>query len=75
VRLVFLLLMPPREYDRSLQLLSAMARLLTREDVRRGLCEAGDAAAVRSLLEEAERPEKARGPAFVRSGASRSQGA
>ncbi len=37
VRLVFLLLMPPREYDLQLQLLSAMARLMTREDVRRGL--------------------------------------
>src|SRR5262249_46613188 len=49
VRLVFLLLVPPREYDRSLQLLSAMARLLTREDVRRGLCEAADAGAVLAL--------------------------
>jgi Kef-type K+ transport system membrane component KefB/mannitol/fructose-specific phosphotransferase system IIA component (Ntr-type) len=72
VRLVFLLLVPPREYDRSLQVLSAMARLLTRDEVRRALCEAGDAGAVLALIEEAQ---KARGPASVGSGASRSQGA
>jgi Kef-type K+ transport system membrane component KefB len=55
VRLVFLLLMPPREYNRQLQLLSAMARLMTRDTVRRDLLEAGSARDVIRLFDEAGR--------------------
>jgi Kef-type K+ transport system membrane component KefB len=50
VRLVFLLLMPPRDYDHQLQLLSAMARLMTQEEVRRGLLGAVSAREVLALL-------------------------
>ena len=42
VRLVFLLLIPPRDYDHQLQILSAMARLMTQEEVRRGLLRGRD---------------------------------
>jgi Kef-type K+ transport system membrane component KefB len=55
VRLVFMLLMPPGRYQEHLQLLSAMARLLTREDVRSGLLEARDAGGVLATLDEAGR--------------------
>ena len=54
-RLVFLLLMPPREYDLQLQLLSGMARLLTKPEVRRGLLEARAARDVIGLLDGAGR--------------------
>jgi Phosphoenolpyruvate-dependent sugar phosphotransferase system, EIIA 2 len=55
VRLVFLLLMPPREYQLQLQLLSAMARLLTRTraEVRRGLLAARAARGVLGMLDSA----------------------
>ena len=53
VRLVFMLLIPPREYDLQLQLLSAMARLMTQPAVRRGLLDAADAREVVSQLEQA----------------------
>jgi Kef-type K+ transport system membrane component KefB len=53
VRLVFMLLMPPREYDLQLQLLSAMARLMTEPGVREGLMQVKDAKEVAPLLEEA----------------------
>jgi Kef-type K+ transport system membrane component KefB/mannitol/fructose-specific phosphotransferase system IIA component (Ntr-type) len=56
VHLVFLLLTPPRDYDHELQILSAMARLLTREEVRRGLLSAPDEAAVIATIEHADRP-------------------
>ncbi len=55
VRLVFLLLMPPREYDRHLQLLSALARLLSRAEVRRDLLAARDPADVFETLDDAGR--------------------
>ncbi len=55
VRLVFLLLMPPRDYNLQLKLLSAMARLVTREEVRRGLLDAAAPRDVISLLEDAGR--------------------
>lgn len=55
VRLVFLLLMPPREYDQQLQILSAMARLLTQEEVRKGLLRAESAREVLGLLAGADR--------------------
>jgi Kef-type K+ transport system membrane component KefB/mannitol/fructose-specific phosphotransferase system IIA component (Ntr-type) len=55
VRLVFLLLNAPREYDRELKLLAAMARLVTREDVRKGLLTAFDAAAAIRVLDDADR--------------------
>lgn len=55
VSLVFLLLVPPKEYDRSLQILSAMARLLTQEEVRRGLLKAKTQAAVLETIEHADR--------------------
>lgn len=55
VRLVFLLLMPPREYDLQLELLSAMARLMTRAEVRRGLLEARSPRDVTAVLEGAGR--------------------
>lgn len=52
-RLVFLLLMPPREYDAELQLLSHMARLLTQEEVRRSLLAARSPREVIGTLEGA----------------------
>ena len=55
VTLVFLLLTPPGEYDQELQLLSAMARLLTVEQVRRGLGEAASEREVFATLEAAAR--------------------
>lgn len=55
VRLVFLLLMPPRGYDHQLQILSAMARLMTQEEVRRGLLGAQSARDVIGLLDGAGR--------------------
>ncbi|MEO5728777.1 MAG: cation:proton antiporter [Byssovorax sp.] len=55
-RLVFLLLTPPRHYDRELQILSGLARLLTREVVRRGLLQASDTAEVLATIELADQP-------------------
>ncbi len=55
VRLVFLLLMPPRDYDHQLQILSAMARLLTQDEVRRGLLRAATPRDVVALLDDAGR--------------------
>jgi len=52
VRLVFLLLMPPRDYDRQLQLLSAMARLMTQAEVRRALLGAASPREVLALLDD-----------------------
>jgi Kef-type K+ transport system membrane component KefB len=60
VHLVFLLLTPPRDYDHELQILSAMARLLTREQVRRDLLSAPDEAAVIATIEHADRPASAK---------------
>ena len=54
-RLVFLLLMPPREYDLQLEHLSAMARLLTQPEVRRGLLAARSESDVINLLDGAGR--------------------
>jgi Kef-type K+ transport system membrane component KefB len=56
VSLIFLLLTPPREYDRELQILSAMARLLTREEVRRGLLAARTPEEVLDTIDQADRP-------------------
>ncbi len=55
-RLVFLLLTPPRHYDRELQILSGLARLLTRPEVRRGLLHAPDTAAVLATIDLADQP-------------------
>ena len=55
-RLVFLLLTPPRHYDSELQILSGLARLLTREAVRSGLLRAPDTAAVLATIERADQP-------------------
>lgn len=55
-RLVFLLLTPPRHYDRELQILSGLARLLTREVVRRGLLQASNTAEVLATIELADQP-------------------
>lgn len=55
-RLVFLLLTPPRHYDRELQILSGLARLLTRDAVRSGLLQAPDTAAVLATIELADQP-------------------
>lgn len=55
VRLILMLLMPPREFERELRLISGMARLLGREEVRRGLLEAADTEAALATLEEADR--------------------
>jgi PTS system fructose-specific IIC component len=55
VRLVFLLLMPAREYDRQLEILSAMARLLIRPELRRGLLAARAPSEVVTLLDGAVR--------------------
>lgn len=60
VHLVFLLLTPPRDYDHELQILSAMARLLTREQVRRDLLSAPDEAAAIVIIEHADRPANAK---------------
>src|SRR5262249_22665501 len=66
VRLVFLLLAPPREFARELQLLAAMARLLTREDVRAGLLEAKNDADVLRTLSVDRTVGSLRAPAAVR---------
>jgi PTS system nitrogen regulatory IIA component len=65
-RLVFLLLMSPRQYQEQLQLLSAMARLMTREEVRAALLRAGDEAAVTASLEEAGRASLVAGGAAIK---------
>lgn len=52
---MLLLLMPPKEFELDLRLLSGMARLLTQDAVRRGLLETEDTAAVMATLEAAER--------------------
>ena len=54
--LVFLLLTPRREFNRGLKLLSAMARLVTRPDVRRGLLGAADEQAALVFIESIDRP-------------------
>lgn len=56
-RLVFLLLTPPRHYDRELQILSGLARLTTRAEVRHGLCHAPDTAGVLATIEHADQPQ------------------
>jgi Kef-type K+ transport system membrane component KefB len=61
-RLVFLLLFPSKEYDDELQILSAMARLLSRAEVRRGLLDAKSARDVIGLLDEAGRTPVPMGP-------------
>lgn len=58
VRLIFMLLMPPREFERELRLLSGLARLMAQESVRRGLMEAGDVKGALAALEEGERQAK-----------------
>jgi Kef-type K+ transport system membrane component KefB/mannitol/fructose-specific phosphotransferase system IIA component (Ntr-type) len=55
VRLVFLLLVPPRAHDRHLQLLSALARLLTQDEVKAGLHAARDPSGVLAVLDGATR--------------------
>lgn len=55
VRIVFLLLTPPREFDRELQILAALVRLLMRDEVRRALLDAEDADAVLATLGKADR--------------------
>ena len=55
-RLVFLLLTPPREFERELKLLSEMARLLTRPEVRSGLLSAADERAALAVFVEASVP-------------------
>jgi Kef-type K+ transport system membrane component KefB/mannitol/fructose-specific phosphotransferase system IIA component (Ntr-type) len=57
VRLVFLLLTPPQQFERELVLLAAMACLVIQEPVRRGLLEAEDGAGVLSTLVAAGRAE------------------
>ena len=61
-RLVFLLLTPPREYDRELKLLSEIARLLTRPEVREGLLAATSERAALSVLTSS--PPRARATAL-----------
>ena len=63
-RLVFLLLMPAGQYEKQLKFLSALARLLTRPEVRAGLLEAKDERAVLHAL--AENPRHTALPALVR---------
>jgi mannitol/fructose-specific phosphotransferase system IIA component (Ntr-type) len=55
VKIVFLLLMPPKEFELELRLLSGLARLLTQDAVRRGLFDAEDTSAVMATLEAAEK--------------------
>lgn len=55
VRIVFLLLTPPREFDRELQILAALVRLLMRDEVRRALLDAENADAVLATLGKADR--------------------
>ncbi|APR79538.1 PTS system, fructose-specific IIA component [Minicystis rosea] len=52
-RLVFLMLLPPRNYGDALKLLSSLARLLTQPAVRRGLREATTTEAVLSSINNA----------------------
>ena len=49
-QIVFLLLIPPREYERELKLLASMARLLAQPEVRRGLLEAQDERAALGVI-------------------------
>jgi Kef-type K+ transport system membrane component KefB/mannitol/fructose-specific phosphotransferase system IIA component (Ntr-type) len=53
-RLVFLALQPPRQYADALKLLSNLARLLTKVDVRRGLAEAASPEAVLATIDHAD---------------------
>ncbi|MCK6591039.1 MAG: cation:proton antiporter [Polyangiaceae bacterium] len=70
VKIVFLLLVPPKEFELELRLLSGMARLLTQDEVRRGLLDAKDTPAVMATLEAAEKvlsaPGSSRGSAGAR---------
>ena len=75
VKLVLLLLMPPKEFELELRLLSGMARLLTKDAVRRGILDAEDTAAVMATLEAAERAINAPGSKRGASGATGATGA
>ena len=55
VRLVFLLLNPPREFKRELQILAAIVRLVGQPSVREALLAAPDEAAVLATLDDADR--------------------
>ena len=55
-RLIFLLLMPRRDFNGGLKLLSEMARLLMRPEVRRGLLAATDKREVLAAIDEVDRP-------------------
>lgn len=52
-QLIFLLLIPPREYAHELKLLAEMARLLAQPEVRKGLLEAHDERAALAVLTSA----------------------
>ncbi|HLM71904.1 MAG TPA: PTS sugar transporter subunit IIA, partial [Polyangiaceae bacterium] len=75
VKLVLLLLMPPKEFELELRLLSGMARLLTKDAVRRGILDAEDTAAVMATLEAAERAINAPGSKRGATGATGATGA
>lgn len=63
--LVFLLLTPPRDFDRELKLLAEIARLLMQPDVRAGLLAATDKEAVLGVLEGRPGPVSARLSVFT----------
>ena len=55
VRLIFLLLTPPRAFGEELQVLAAIAKLMIQDEVRAALTAAPDTRAVISALEQADR--------------------
>jgi Kef-type K+ transport system membrane component KefB/mannitol/fructose-specific phosphotransferase system IIA component (Ntr-type) len=59
VRLIFLLLMPPKKFEVELRLLAGMARLMTRAELRRGLLSASDAREVLATIEAGDREANA----------------
>ncbi|HHQ48238.1 MAG TPA: PTS sugar transporter subunit IIA [Acidobacteria bacterium] len=57
VRLMFVVISPPDQPAAHLQVLSQIARVLKRKDVRRKLLEAEDAAAIVALIQESAEAE------------------
>ena len=57
VRLMFVVISPPDQPAAHLQVLSQIARVLKRKDIRRKLLEAEDAAAIVALIQEAAEAE------------------
>ena len=66
VRLVFVLLTPPREFQRELQILAAIVRLIMHANVRAGLLAARTEQAVLNELGDADRASPSVPPSSLR---------